>query len=69
MQSKKLVISEIRADNLRMPTEIQFLRITCTTTYNRDSLWQVSNNSDGNCRSCTHAKLLKDGQADRRLGL
>ena len=35
-----------------MQTAIQILRFTCTTRHHGDSLWQVSNNSDENCRSC-----------------
>ena len=45
----------------------QILRPRCTTRHHGDSLCQVSNNSNGNCRrSCAHKKLLTDRQIGRR---
>ena len=59
---KSWLIQKSRADNYRRPTEIQILRVTCTTRHHRDSFWKVSNNSEGNCTSCAHKKLLMDIQ-------
>ena len=62
---KSVLFQKSGADNFRTQTAIQILRPRCTTRHQGDSLWQVSNNSDGNCRrSCTHKKLLTDGRTD-----
>ena len=64
---KSVLFQKSGADNFRTQTAIQILRPRCTTRHQRDSLWQVSNNSDGNYRrSCAHKKLLTDGQTDNR---
>ena len=64
---KSVLFQKSGADNFRTQTAIQILRPRCTTRHQGDSLWQVSNNSDGNCRrSCAHKKLLTDGRTDDR---
>ena len=64
---KSVLFQKSGADNFRMQTAIQILRPRCTTRHQGYSLWQVSNNSDGNCRrSCAHKKLLTDRQTDGR---
>ena len=66
---KSVLFQKSGADtcNFRTQTAIQILRPRCTTRHQGDSLWQVSNNSDGNCRrSCAHKKLLTDGRTDGR---
>ena len=64
---KSVLFQKSGADNFRTQTAIQILRPRCTTIHQGDSLWQVSNNSDGNCRrSCAHKKLLTDGRTDRQ---
>ena len=66
---KSWLFQKSRADNFRMQTATKIIRPMCTTTHHRYSLWQVSKNSNGNCRrSCAHKKLLMDGQTDERLG-
>ena len=64
---KSVLFQKSGADNFRTQTAIQILRPRCTTRHQGDSLWQVSNNYDGNCRrSCAHKKLLTDGRTDRQ---
>ena len=64
---KSVLFQKSGADNFRTQTAIQILRPRCTTRHQGDSLWEVSNNSDGNCRrSCAHKKLLTDGRTDRQ---
>ena len=64
---KSWLFQKSRGDNFRTQTVIKILRPKCTTRHHGDSLWQVSKNSDGNCRrSCTHRKLLADGWTDRQ---
>ena len=59
---KSWLIQKSRADHLRTQRAIQILRPRCTIRHHGYLLWQVSKNSNGNCRrSCTHKKLLMNG--------
>ena len=64
---KSWLFQKSGADNFRTQSVIKILRPRCTTRHHRDSLWQVSKNSGGNCgRSCAHKKLQTDGRTDRQ---
>ena len=63
---KSWVFQKSRADNFRMQTATQILRVTYRTRHQGDSLWLVSNNSNGNWRrTCAHMKLLTDRRTDK----